>query len=175
MIRMTPIEKKTIQLSTNDEIDNYIKEQKKQYAQSYEEYVKNGHTWAWCLVGNLKSEIDFGAEHEIRNDTKHFSKNTKLLLAPVQWGDGYERVVVIGTPKYSRRYIELIMAKEHIENFRMQKIYKPVLLKMMCKSKYYWWNDLDDSRTSIITMLKYLSPEEAKKQVGLWAQEKLLI
>jgi len=67
------------------------------------------------------------------------------------------------------------MAKEHIENFRMQKIYKPVLLKMMCKSEYYWWNDLDDSRTSIITMLKYLSPEEAKKQVELWAQEKLLI
>ncbi|MBE5916438.1 MAG: hypothetical protein E7273_06285 [Pseudobutyrivibrio ruminis] len=163
MIRMTPIEKKTIRLSTNDEIDNYIKEQKKQYAHSYDEYLANGHTWVWCLVGNLKSEIDFGAEHEIRNDTKHFSKNTKLLLAPVQWGDGYERVVVIGTPKYSRRYIELIMAKEHIENFRMQKIYKPVLLKMMCKSEYYWWNDLEDSRKNIIKMLNYLSPEEFKK------------
>ncbi len=141
-----------------------VEEKERKYAQSYEEYVENGHSWAWCLVGNIKSEMDFGVEHEIRNDTKHFSKNTKLLLAPVQWGDGYERVVVIGTPKYSKRYIELIMAIEHIENFRMQKIYKPVLLKMMCKSKHYWWNDLDDSRKSIITMLKYLSPEEAKKQ-----------
>ena len=141
-----------------------VEEKERKYAQAYEEYVENGHSWAWCLVGNLKSEMDFGVEHEIRNDTKHFSKNTKLLLAPVQWGDGYERVVVIGTPKYSKRYIELIMAIEHIENFRMQKIYKPVLLKMMCKSRHYWWNDLDDSKKSIITMLKYLSPEEAKKQ-----------
>ena len=60
-------------------------------------------------------EHPFGEEKEIRKGTKQFSVGTKVFLAPVQWGDGYERVIVIGIARGSRKYIEIVMQKKYIK------------------------------------------------------------
>ena len=131
---------------------------------SYKEYIEKGHEWCWCLVGNIVEEHEFGEEHEIKKGTKQFSSGTKVYLAPVQWGDGYEKVIVIGIARGSRKYIEVVMQKKYIENFRMQKVFKPTIMKRMIESENYWWSDSDDDREKIIGYLEYLAPEEAEKE-----------
>ena len=85
-------------------------------------------------------------------------------MAPAQWGDGYEKIVVIGVARKSRKYIEVVMQKKYIENFRMQKIYKPMIVRRMINSEYSWWSDSNDDRLQIIQYLETLAPEEAEKE-----------
>ncbi len=135
--------------------------------ESYEEYMEQGHSWCWCLVGNVIQEHEYGEEHEIKYGTKHFSRGTKVYLAPVQWGDGYESIVVIGLSRYKKKYIEVITRSAYIENFRLKKVYSPTILKRMCASQYRWWGDTDADRDSIIEYLKSRNPEEAQRQKEL--------
>ena len=141
--------------------------------ESYDEFVAKGHTFIWCLIGNIVNEHEFGEEHEIKVGSKQFVPGAKVCLAPVQWGDGYEKVVVIGTPRHEKHYIEIIMQKKYIENFRLQKVYKPVILKRMCSSKYGWWGDSLEDRKRIIEYLDNLNPEEANRQRELLKEESL--
>ena len=132
--------------------------------ESYNDFIAQGHSWCWCLVGNIVQEHEFGEEREIKYGTKQFSRGTKVFLAPAQWGDGYENIVVIGLPRYGNRYIEVITRSDYIENYRMQKVYKPAVLKRMCSSQYRWWGDTEKDRKEIIGYLETRSPEEAKRQ-----------
>ena len=135
--------------------------------ESYEEYMEQGHSWCWCLVGNVIQEHEYGEEHETKYGTKHFSRGTKVYLAPAQWGDGYENIVVIGLSRYKKKYIEVITRSAYIENLRMKKIYSSVILKRMCTSQYRWWGDTDADRDSIIEYLENRNPEEAQRQKEL--------
>ena len=160
----------TIELSseekvfTSSEYEEYMKEYAKTVANSWDDYREMGHEWCWGLVGNIKPEREYGEDHEIRRGTKHFSGGAKVYIAPVQWGDGGENVVVIGVPRYRKSNIEIITRSKFIENYRMKKVYKPAVINLMCSSEHYWWNDTDQARKEIIKYLEYLNPEEAKKE-----------
>ncbi len=141
--------------------------------ESYEDYIEQGHNWCWCLVGNIVQKHDYGEEHEIKYGTKHFSRGTKVFLAPAQWGDGYENIVVIGLPRYGKKYIEVITRSEYIENYRMKRVFKPAVLKRMCSSQYRWWGDTEEDRREIIEYLETRSPKEAEIQKEILAQKDL--
>ena len=79
---------------------------------------------------------------------------TKVYIAPVQWGDGFERIIVIGKARGGRNYIEVVMQSKYIENFRMQKVYKATIVKRMLNSEYLWWSDSEDDREIIIDYLE---------------------
>ncbi len=143
-----------------------------EHIESYEDFLEKGHSWTWCLVGNIAEKHEYGEEHEIMIGTKHFAPGTKVLCAPTQWGDGYENIVVIGSPRHGSPYVEIVTRSKHVENYRMQKVYKPSILKRMCLSKYSWWGDTEEDRKEIIKYLEYRNPEEAAKEkaerVGRW-------
>ena len=145
-----------------DSLEAFYEKYKTATANSYEAFVEQGHSWCWCLVGNIVREHEYGEQREIRFGTKQFSRGTKVFLAPAQWGDGYENIVVIGLPRYGNRYIEVITRFKYIEHFRIQKVYKPAILKRMCLSQYRWWGDTEKDREVIIRLLESLSPEYAK-------------
>lgn len=144
--------------------DDFYEKYQTAVAKSYDEYINNGHSWCWCLVGNIVEKHKFGEEHEIRYGTKQFSRGTKVYLAPAQWGDGYENVVVIGLPRSGDKLIEVVTRSEYIENYRMKKIYKPEVLRKMCLSQRLWWGDTENDRMKIISYLEHLAPEEANRQ-----------
>ena len=133
---------------------------------SYEEYLDKGHEWCWALVGNIVEEHEFGEDHEIKKGTKHFSGGTKVYIAPVQWGDGYERIIVIGKKRGNRNYAEVIMQSKYVENFRIQKVYKPVIVKRMLNSENIWWSDSEDDCEEIINYLEKMLPKDTKKQIN---------
>jgi len=53
-----------------------------------------------CLVGNIIKQL------------KHFSLGTKVYCLPSIWGDGYERIVVIGRHTGSKRLITIIISSK---------------------------------------------------------------
>ncbi len=103
----------------------------------------------WCLVGNIVQSHTYGEEHEIRYGSKQFAPGAKVFIAPANWGDGYENVIVIGCPRRCRHYIEIIMRSDLIENVRSKKVYAPFLLKMMDESQYTWWGSSEEDRECI--------------------------
>ena len=163
MIQMKSFSGGVLTLGT-PEYEEYEREYEKNLTQSYDDYRTNGHEWCWGLVGNIKQTREYGESHEIRKGTKNFSGGAKVFIAPVQWGDGGENVVVIGVPRYSKRNIEIIIRSKDIENYRLKKVYKPEIIKLMCSSEHHWWNDTEQDRDRIIEYLEYLVPEQAQKE-----------
>lgn len=119
--------------------------------------------WQWCLVGNIVEEHEYGENHEIRRGNKQFYPNTKVYVNLVYGGMGHERILVIGTPRHSRKYIGIVIARRHVVNFRLQKVYKPAVLKLMNQSIWDWWGNTDSARDNIIGALEWLNPAEAEK------------
>lgn len=144
-------------------LDEFYEKYKTAVAESYEDYKKNGHEWCWCLVGNIVEQHEYGEEHEIKKGTQQFSPGAKVYLAPAQWGDGYEYIVVIGLPRHGGKYIEIVIRSKYVENYRMQKVFKPAVLERMCNSQYFWWGDTDKDRNEIIQYLESRVPEKTKE------------
>lgn len=161
-----------VQISKNaadyNSIDDFMNKYETSVVRSYDDYKNKGHEWCWCLVGNIVEQHEYGEEHEIKYGTKQFSRGTKVYLAPAQWGDGYENIVVIGLPRNGRNYIEVVTRSKYVENFRMQKVYKPAILKRMCISQWRWWGDADSDRSDIIKYLDCYAPEESEKQRAIF-------
>lgn len=117
-------------------------------------------TFIWCLVGNIIDE-EYRANKEIRTGIKHFSPNTKVYCFPAQWGDGYENIRVIGRHRKSKRYITLIIQSKYITNWRLQKVYRPYILKVMHSEN--GWSDSEKDKETIIEMLKWLPNRTMRK------------
>lgn len=124
--------------------------------------VANASEWRPCLVGNIIDEHEFGENHEIRRGTKHFGPGTKVYLAPIQWGDGYERVYVIGKVRKRSSMIQVVMSRSKITNFRAQRVYSPVVLKMMEKSVIDWWDNNKDTLDMINELSFFLNNPDFK-------------
>lgn len=118
--------------------------------------------WRWCLVGNIVKTHEYGEDHEIKTGSRHFAPGAKVYMAPVQWGDGYERITVIGKPRKRRNYVEVIMRSELIENLRMQKVFTPAVLKKMDQSEYHWWTNTESDRDEVIEYLETRNPDAAE-------------
>ena len=119
--------------------------------------------WRWCLVGNIVNSHKYGESKDVMIGTKHFQPGAKVYMAPPNWGDGYENIVVIGCPRRSKRYIEIITKSEYIKNCRIQKVYKPFILKMMDNSRFRWWNDSEDDQKNIQSMIESMNTFRSKE------------
>jgi hypothetical protein len=79
----------------------------------------------WCLIGNIG-----------KSGTKHFAPGTKVYCFPPQWGDGYEKVVVIGRHRGSRRFVTMIVDSSGITNWRAKVIYSPEVLRRLRETAF---------------------------------------
>lgn len=93
----------------------------------------------WCLVGNIDKENN-------SNQLKYFASNTKVYCFPPLWGDGYEKINVIGFHKKRKQYFTIIISSKHIKNWRLQKVYKPYILSKMNLNKGWTCSDIDKNR-----------------------------
>jgi hypothetical protein len=82
----------------------------------------------WCLVGNVVAEHPYGQSHEPRRGSKQFTPGTKVYCLPPQWGDGYERTVVVGRARGSKRWITVVMKTNLITHWRAKVVYQPAVL-----------------------------------------------
>ena len=115
--------------------------------------------WQWCLVGNIAEKNEYGEEHTITYGNKQFRPNTKVFINLVYGGMGHERILVIGMPRHSSKYIEIVIARKYVCNFRVQKVFKPAVLKRMKNSKWGWWGNSDEAYERIVRCLDWLNAE----------------
>lgn len=116
--------------------------------------------WQWCLVGNIVNEHEYGENHEIKYGNKQFRPGAKVFVNLVYGGMGHENILVIGNPRHSRRYIEVVIARKYVENFRIQKVYKPKVLERIKNSKWYWWGNSDEARDKIVKILEWINSDK---------------
>lgn len=98
--------------------------------------VENQIEPVWALVGNIVGTRPYGEDGtEHRSGTKHFSPGTKVYCFPALWGDGYERVRVIGKHRGSRHMAVMIINSSWITNKRAKLVYSPAIVD---KLSGYW-------------------------------------
>jgi hypothetical protein len=85
----------------------------------------------WCLVANVATEQVYGGQQEVRSGTKHFSPNTKVYCFPPLWGDGYEKIRVIGRHRGSSRLVTLILPSRRLVNWRARYVCHPYVVRRM--------------------------------------------
>lgn len=94
--------------------------------EQYDEH--NLPEFIWCLVGNIVDEHPYGPDHEIVHGTKHFSPGTKVYITDALIDD---RLVVVGKPRKRYGLIKIILDEDLVENFRVQKVFSPQVIKKM--------------------------------------------
>ena len=87
----------------------------------------------WCVVGNVIAE-----------GTKHFVPGAKVYCLAPCWGDGFERVKVVGYHRgsHGRDLVTIIMPSAKIENFRAKEVFDPRIVYRLRLS----WSKKDAQR-----------------------------
>ena len=119
--------------------------------------------WQWCLAGNIKEVHEYGEGHELRYGNKQFRPGAKVFVNLVYGGMAHEHILAIGIPRHASHYIEIVIKRDVVENFRLQKVFKPAVLNRMKQSEWDWWGNTDSARDKIIRVLEWLNPAEAEE------------
>lgn len=117
------------------------------------EVIKN-IKFIYCLVGNVIKVKTSLAEENLQG-TKHFSLGTKVYCYPTQWGDGYEKIKVIGLHRKSKKLITIVIASKIISNWRLKTVYNPYIIKEMLENS--GWTDKESDKKNIIELAAALN------------------
>ncbi len=99
--------------------------------------------YVWCVVGNVVSGYHLeGSEGELRLGTKNFSPGTKVYCMRPVWGDGGERIIVLGRHRGGPKLVEMVVARKWLTNFRAKQIFHPYVIEVMSRT----WDDTDNSK-----------------------------
>jgi hypothetical protein len=115
----------------------------------------------WCLVGNIVAVRSFGVEHELRSGTKHFSGGTKVYCLPAQWGDGYDKITVIGRHRGSKQFESMIIRSDWVCNWRAKVIYNPEIIRRIEEANIINWKSKEQADTYVL----YLESEKNKSEL----------
>ena len=126
----------------------------------------------WCLVGNIVDKHSAGKDLGIKRGTKQFGPDTKVYCFPAGWGDGYEKIYVLGKPRKRMGLIKVIMQSRYIKNWRLQKVYDPNVISEMTHN--FGWTNKEEDKKTIEEMLSWL-PKVTIEELPLTDDEKKII
>jgi hypothetical protein len=85
---------------------------------------------AWCLVANVRPDAD---PRGVSTGTRHFASGAKVWCLPVRWGDGYERIRVIGRHRGSLRHVLMVMPGKRLTRWRSKQAHHPEVLRLLAE------------------------------------------
>ena len=100
--------------------------------------------WKYCVVGNIVRErVDENGVH--RYGTPAFKGGARVYLAGKDYELNREGIITFGLNRY-RRYEYVYTKKEHIENVRFARVYKPKIVDSMYEDEGWngWWDNSDE-------------------------------
>ena len=120
----------------------------------------------WCLVGNIVNKRVSGEKgQETKHGTKHFSPGTKIYAFPAQWGDGYEKVIVVGRHRGSKDFVTMVIRSDWVTNWRAKMIYNPEVLRRMQEGVCKFWAPQNwKNKTEVMKYLGGLKKDENEKR-----------
>jgi hypothetical protein len=89
-----------------------------------------GSASAWCVCANVKPEAYGNATSA---GTRQFRAGALLWCLPPRWGDGYERITVIGHRRGSVRLFAMVMPSDRLTNWRAKVAYRPAVLRRLAE------------------------------------------
>lgn len=91
--------------------------------------MDKNNNWRFCAVGNIKARHT-DETGKVLYGTKAFSGGTKVYINDMTEASDDSRISVIGLNRFGRYVVERVPA-DLIENIRLQRIYKPTVLKII--------------------------------------------
>jgi hypothetical protein len=99
----------------------------------------------WCVVANIADEHLSGpGGAEVKGGTKHFRRGALVYCSTALWGDGYEKIKVVGRHRGSNRYVTMIIRSAWLTNWRVKQVYSPHVTAELRRMGATW----DGSRRS---------------------------
>ncbi len=98
-----------------------------------------------AIVANIIGEHPWGENKEIKSGTKHFRAGTKVYFVFMYGGMGHESVRVYGKPRKSFKFVDVVLRRSYLTNFRVQKVYSPHVLAFLDTYLYYTNNEIISS------------------------------
>lgn len=108
--------------------------------------VKN---YIWCLVSNIAEQ-----------GTNRLSAKTKTYMYPALWGDGYENIKVVGKDIESNKFIEIILNRKKLTNFRVEKVTKVDLISRFLK----YYDESEECKNELLEMVQILEEREKNEK-----------
>jgi hypothetical protein len=75
------------------------------------------------------------------------------------WGDGYEKIKVIGRHRGSKRFATMVMPSKWLTNWRVKMVYSPHIVSQMKGH----WDDSGESKAKAEVLVNSLKERERKK------------
>lgn len=124
--------------------------------------------WIWCLTATVRDENVIGEDKRLVRGTRHFRPGTKVFLHPPNWED---RVAAIGIPRYTNKYVRIVMSVRKLEHFSLEKVSDPELVAALQYPHSGWpfvrmapsqvgrgvWDQSDESKQRIEDEIAYLT------------------
>ena len=79
---------------------------------------------SFCFA-TVRAENVIGEDKRLVHGTRHFRPGTKVFLHPPNW-DG--RVAAVGIPRYTDKYVRIVMSVRKLEHFSLEKVSDPELV-----------------------------------------------
>jgi hypothetical protein len=93
----------------------------------------------WCLVGNIIELSLYDRDQQPSpQGTKHFSGGPKVYCLPAQWGDGYDKIKVVGCHRGSKQFVTMIISADRVTNWRAKVVYDPEVLRRLAQIRFNW-------------------------------------
>lgn len=83
------------------------------------------HECASFCFAAVRAENVIGEDKRLVHGTRHFRPGTKVFLHPPNW-DG--RVAAVGIPRYTDKYVRIVMSVRKLEHFSLEKVSDPELV-----------------------------------------------
>ena len=83
------------------------------------------HECASFCFAAVRAENVIGEDKRLVHGTRHFRPGTKVFLHPPNWED---RVAAIGIPRYTNKYVRIVMSVRKLEHFSLEKVSDPELV-----------------------------------------------
>ena len=124
--------------------------------------------WIWCLTATVRAENVIGEDKWLVHGTRHFRPGTKVFLHPPNWDD---RVAAIGIPRYTDKYVRVVMSVRKLEHFSIEKVSNPELVAALQHPYGSWpfvrmaqtyvgrgvWDQSDECKQRIEDEIAYLT------------------
>ena len=125
----------------------------------------------WCLVANVVEECEYGQEHELRPGTKHFSPGTKVYCDSAHWGDGWEKIYVLGRHRGSKEWVRIVTPFKCLHNFRAKCEYGPHVRRLLDEVyKFHLGGYSAEDKQDVEAFARSGNDAVAKKEVELLAK-----
>lgn len=106
--------------------------------------------FVWCPVANvIREPHPEGPAGQMRFGLKNFAPGAKIYCFPKAWGDGGEKLRVLGRHRNGgSKLIDIVIATRWLTDWRVQKVFHPYVVHAMRGE----WDDSDGSRERALVM-----------------------